>query len=192
MKSPKEILVPIAAHAFAIEKARTFCKVARTMSTSIGRDMTDPEMLTYRVNASFAIELYLKTLMVSARGGRVTRGHSLMQLYAGFPAFLKDCIEHHYITQRPEAGWQITMRALTFRSSPPPVPSSSHAPQYASFQQLVATLNNAFECSRYFYERVNDSDWQIYDYAPGPIEAAMTALDATYEFHRTGGFAPKT
>jgi hypothetical protein len=192
MRPPKEILVPIAAHAFAIEKARTFCKVARTMSASIGSDMTDAEMLTYRVNASFAIELYLKTLMVSARSGRVTRGHSLMQLYAGFPAFLKDCIEHHYIAQRPDSGWQITMRALTFRSSPPPRPNDSPEPKYSSFQQLVTTLNSAFESSRYFYEHLNDSDWQIYDYSPGPLEAAMSALDATYEFHRTGGFVPKT
>ena len=191
MKPPKEVVVPIAAHAFAIEKARTFYKVARTISTSSGIDMTDAEMLTYRVNPSFATELYLKTLVVSARGRRVTKGHSLMQLYAGYPKFLKDCIEHRYLAQRPEAGWQITMRALTFRDSPPPVPSESPAPQYASFQQLVATLNNAFEGSRYFYEHLNDKDLQICDYSPGPVEAAMTALDATYEFHRAGGFAGK-
>ncbi len=191
MKTPKELLIPINAHAFAIEKARTFNKVARTISASAGETISDAEMLTYRVNASFAIELYLKTLMISARGGRVTKGHSLRQLYAGFPDFLRDCIEHHYATQQPVGGWRLTMRALTFRATPPAAPQPTPRPKYSTFAELVETLNNAFESSRYFYEHLNEKDWQVYDYAPGPVETAMSALDATYEFHRNGGFQRK-
>jgi len=190
MKPPSEVLVPISAHPIAMAQARAMARVARlTAAAASGEGDHLGEQLAYLVTAGLAIELYLKTLMISARGGRVRRGHDLAFLYSQYPAFLKKFLERKYSALQPTGGWPIKEMALMSSGSRPEPPRPSPTPQYGTFELAIQTTNDAFVRARYFFEGVNDSDWSIFEYAPGPLNAVMAALDAAYEHHSSGGFA---
>ena len=163
-------------------------RVARLTAAASSDSAHPGELLSYLVTAGLAIELYLKALMISARGGRVTTGHHLEVLFSQYPPFLKQFLEERYASLRPAAGWSIKMTALTFRASQPSPPGPSPVPQFGTFELAIQTTNDAFVRARYLFEKVNDSDWTIFEYAPGPLEAVMNSLDAAYEHHLAGGF----
>lgn len=187
-KKPEEITLAINIHPLAISQARAFANLARSISIGIEEKGNHGELLAYLVNAGLSIELYLKALMIVARSGRVTKGHDLDQLYRDFPEFLRDFLEFTYTSRRPPEGWKLTMHALKFSPTQPNGPDTHPAPQFHTFADALRTTKDAFVQARYFFEKVNTVDWSIFAYAPRPLDAAMLALDSTYEHFLAGSF----
>ena len=184
-----EIFVPIDIHPLAISQARAFANISRSLAMGINDEGNPGELLAYLVNAGLSIELYLKALMIAAHTGRVTKGHDLHQLYQGFPNFLRDFIEFTFLSQRPTEGWSIKMCAVKFSDRPPHGPGSRPRPAFETFAATLSTTKDAFVRARYFFERVNCDDWSVFEYAPGPLDSAMLALDAAYQHLLAGSFA---
>lgn len=189
MKPAADIIVPVSTHKIAIAQARAFAEVARAVAAKDSEGSQSPEnLLTYLVNAGLAAELHFKALMIAARGGRVTKGHDLSLLYREFPEFLSDFIEWQYAQLMPSAGWKIVLTALTFRQSVPSNPGSTPLPKYRTFAEAVASSSRSFEDGRYFFEKVQDSDWTVFAYAPDAMDAVLLSLDSAYKHFLAGDF----
>jgi hypothetical protein len=189
-KDKGEIQLRPEIHPLAYSQARAFANLARALAQGMDDSFNDGERLAYQVNAGLSIELYLKALMIAARGGRVTKGHNLAELYRDFPPFLTEFLEFTYSSRTPVGGWTIPLKAFRFSASPTPPegPDVSLAPQFGTFAAAMRTSNNAFVRARYFFEQVTDNNWAIFEYAPGPLDAAMHALDAAYQHLLAGSF----
>ena len=192
MKTSTEVLLPIGAHPLAIDQARSLASIARSAAASLSvTSRSHGDVLAYLVNAGIAVELHLKAIMIVARGGRVTKGHNLSALYDEFPDFLKDFIEWQYKQLMPPPGWDVVLTALTFRAQQPPTPGPTPRPRYQTFAEAIDSSSRIFERSRYFFERVNDQDWEIFSYAPGALDAVTVSLDRAYVHFLAGDFDPK-
>lgn len=187
--SMTEVFVPVEIHPLAIAQARAFASLSRSIHLGTQDNANHGELLAYLVNASLSIELYLKALMIVARGGQVTKGHDLGKLYEEFPNFLRDFLEFTYTSRRPAEGWALTMHALRFSQSQPQMPQAHAMPQFNTFADALRTTKDAFVQARYFFEKVTTVDWATFAYAPVPLDAAMLALDAAYEHILAGSFA---
>jgi hypothetical protein len=183
-----DVLVPVEIHPLAIAQARAFANLSRSIHLGTQGNGNHGELLAYLVNASLSIELYLKALMIVARGGHVTKGHDLDRLYSEFPAPFRDFLEFTYSSRRPAEGWSFTMHALKFSEAQPQVPEAHPRPQFRTFADALRTAKDAFVHARYFFEKVTTADWAVFAYSPVPLDAAMLALDATYEHVLAGSF----
>jgi hypothetical protein len=188
-RKKEEVLVPVDIHPLAISQARAFANLSRSLAMGIKDGGDHGELLAYLVNAGLSIELYLKALMIGARAGRVTKGHDLDHLYQEFPAFLRDFLESAFSSNRPAEGWDFTMHALIFSARNPPGPGTRPRPQFETFAATLSATKDACVRARYFFERVNGDDWAIFEHAPGPLDAAMLALDSAYQHLLAGSFA---
>jgi hypothetical protein len=192
MKVPKnqnEITLPIGAHPLVAQQARAHAKIAATLA-QVEFNFTQPEhLLAYLVNAGLAIELYFKALMIAGRTGRVTKGHSLEVLYNEFPEFLRLDIESNYLAGDERRVFEVKMVAITLRNSIPATPQSPvTVPPFMTFPHAIKSLNSVFTDARYFFEKVNTSDWCYFAYSPLAVGAVFNALDKTYEKFIVGSF----
>lgn len=190
-KTSDEVFVPVDIHPLAISQARGFANLARSISVRFQDEGNHGELLAYLVNAGLSIELYLKALMISARSGRVTKGHDLDQLYRNFPEFLRDFLEFTYTSRCPAEGWEFSMHALKFSATQPQAPAEILRPQFETFASTLHATKDTFINARYFFEKVNATGWSIFAYAPVPLDAAMMALDEAYEHLLAGSFAER-
>jgi hypothetical protein len=192
MKPARETTVSLSCHPLAFQQAQALALSAR-LSAQISEQnpLGHGQLLAYLVNAGLAIELHFKALMIVARNGRITWGHDLHLLYKEFPPFLTDFLAWQYLQLMPTTGWEVKMTALTHRAIPPLPPAATQHPRYGSFEEAIASSNQIFDDARYFFEKVNDQDWRIFAYAPGALDAVITALEKAYLHFLAGDFAPK-
>ena len=188
-KAPKKITLPIQVHPFAISQARAFANLARSIAVGMEDRNDSGEMLAFVVNASFSIELYLKGLMIAGHQGIVTTGHDLEVLYEDFPPYLRAHLEFTYASMRPHDGWKYTLQAMVFSEIHPRAPQGYPASNFQTFADALTTTKKAFEEGRYFFEKLNDTEWHGFVYAPEPLHAAMAALEHTYQHFVAGSFA---
>ena len=186
----ENVQLPTEIHPLAISQARAFANLARSLAAAIADGGDDGERLAYQVNAGLSIELYLKALMIGGRGGLVTTGHHLDKLYETLPSFLKEFLEATYSSLQPADGWKVSLKAFKFGTTPAAQrgPGTTPRPKFNSFAASMETWSNAFVQARYFFEKVNSDDWAIFEYAPGPLDAAMQALDLAYQHLLAGSF----
>jgi hypothetical protein len=189
MKPPREVVLPIGAHQLAVLQARSHARVARNLVRQADPVRAPENLLAYLVNAGLALELYFKAMMIAGRGGRVTTGHSLATLFAEFPPFLGLDIEARYLAGQNHRTFLVTMVALTMRGNQPATPQTpTPVPPFGTFSLAMQSLDRAFEDARYFFENLTDTEWALFAYAPEATEAAMNALDGTYEKFKRGEF----
>jgi hypothetical protein len=189
MKRPTEVVIPVGAHELAVAEARAFASLARSISPNVLSDKSKcGDALAYLANAGLSAELYLKTLMIAGRGGRITTGHDLWCLYNELPEFLTKFMAWQYEQLSPQGGWPIVLTALTFRGHSPTPPESTPVPKLATFSEAIQSNSRIFEHSRYFFERVTNNDWAIFAVSRSSIDAMLVTLDRTYEHFKAGDF----
>lgn len=194
-KKTREVMVTISSHQIARSEARAIAEQANALGATIAgppENLAPGKVAAFLTLAGLAIELYLKSFMVAARGGRVTTGHDLQALYAEFPQFLKASFEHEYAKRLPPNS---TYRLVAIRPSPtpPPKPTNEAAGyKFATFQDAVDSLAVCFVAFRYFFEGVAPGTWRVAPFPQPAVSAALAALESTYAQFEAGKLTGST
>jgi hypothetical protein len=137
------------------------------------------------VNLVFALELYLKTLLVQS-ATPVPWGHDLRPLYDALPQRVKPGINETYAACL--AQWYGKRSSVTIAKGPPEEPtwSDSHA-RLDDLPSLLDRSNGLFEAWRYVYEfSPQQGDlYQQHEFEYGPLLCACEAVKASITL-RTG------
>ena len=186
---PKHKFIDVGLHPLAISQARSHAKIARLAYKQLESAEDVAGCLSYLVNASFAIELYFKSLMIAGRNGQVAQSHDLTVLYDEFPEFLRRRMNTAFNNARPSKYVPIQVLGLIQSESPPDSPNESAlGATYEDFQSAIHSLSNSFVRARYFFDEIGREDYSCFDVPVEPIEAVFSALDDTYNRFLAGEF----
>ncbi len=176
-------------HKLAIAQARAHDSIAKDLSRRLTKVSAAPEYLAYLVNASFALELSFKALMIAGRNGEVTRTHELGALYREFPAFLQADMCKRYEAQLKKVDDSILVIALKQSAVPPEKPTRERFDSdYRAFDKAIASVGNCFVRARYFLEEIGSEDYAYIEVPTGPITAMQQAIYETYASYLGGAF----
>ena len=171
---PARVIAQAEARAFAELTVSLGKKISATKGVSSVGDR-----IAFLVIGALAIELYFKSFMISARGGRVIEGHELAVLYSNFPPFLKRCFEAEY--SRRNAGATVEVVAVRASKEAPQRPSGDGPPYcFATFQDTVESLSKSFTAFRYLYESVGEKNWTHIPFPRQSVIAAIDTIESTY------------
>jgi hypothetical protein len=144
--------------------------------------------LANSVLIGLSIELYLKAFMLHGRKSGITREHNLSQLFSEFPAFLKTAIAHSYREFRPFDNSSIEFAIMMPGSVPPTGIMKSFEADITEFQNALKEISNMFVEARYFFEKVNKTDWALFKYYFGPAKMIATVLAVVLVDYKKGKF----
>jgi len=88
--------------------------------------------------------------------------------------------------RRPEND--MTVAVLLASADAPRNPTSSSQLAYETFWDTMLSLSKVFTRARYLFEELKTEDWVFIELSRMGIYRAITALDATYEFHIADNF----
>lgn len=187
-KKNKTIQLNQGLHVVAIDQARSLANQANDAPKKIGNNHQLHDVLTFLVLAGLSMELYFKAIMLAGRGGKVTKGHELKQLYSDFPDFLKDSLNKIYTNNKKAISLPITVIAIAQHGKQPLLPEKYElGKSFDSFESSIKSVSNIFTRARYFFEEINH-DYSYIEFPVGQINALINALDKTYNSYLQGDF----
>jgi len=185
----KHKFIDVGLHPLAFSQARSHAKIARLAYEQIKSAEDVADCLSYLVSASFAIELYFKSLMIAGRNGQVAQSHDLTVLYNEFPDSLRKGMNSAFDNARPIQFAPIQVIGLIQSETPPDSPKESvFDTSYVDFQSTIQSLSDSFVRARYFFDEIGHDVYSCFDIPVEPIEAVFSALDATYTGFLAGEF----
>lgn len=196
-KQRQPIMVSPTVYTIALDEARALRAQAQATHSRLsaggrGSDGTAElgAMLAALVTIGLSLEFYLKAFMAIARGGHVTAGHNLGQLYGEFPPFLKVALEERYARLIPREQWVIRVIGLRMSPVQPQVPddNAANGHRYGGFEDAIRSLANSFTRARYFYEEVSDRGWSVFEYAIEPGLYLADVIDGVFKDWQAGAF----
>jgi hypothetical protein len=187
-KQNKTIQLNQGLHQVAIAQARSLANQANDAQIKMGKNHQLHDVLTFLVLTGLSMELYFKAIMLVARGGKVTKGHELSQLYNEFPVFLKTSLNQIYAKEAKAISLPITVIAIAQRAEKPNTPEQNGLNKnFESFDSAIDSVSNSFTRARYFFEEVSH-DYTYIEFPVGQISALISALDQTYDRYLQGDF----
>lgn len=143
-----------------------------------GNDISIGKMIAANVLISLSIEIFLKAFMIAGRREGIATGHDLVSLYNLFPGFLKKEIEHRYSVRSKASAAQIIEQAFVVSKDLPRVPGNDpfHETDFDTFVNALSAISNKFVEFRYFFEKINDTEWAIFKYYFEPAKEISSVL----------------
>lgn len=174
-------------HSLAARQARAHANLARGLIAEL--DAADnlglPEVLALLVNASFAIELYFKALVLMANNGTFKEGHRLAEILNDLPRDVLVSLSKGYNAY----FLNNSVTAYTFASTLGDCdqPPSDGVPEFsiATFSDAIASVSNVFVEARYFFEAQSEDGFSFIWYPRGSLIAIMDLLEKEYSDRRT-------
>jgi HEPN domain-containing protein len=167
--------------------AEAFQRVAERLIGRIGElkeGTQDPcsglgDVVACAVNLAFALELYLKTLLVQLQL-EVPQRHDLRNLYDALPQEVKDNIEKAYDTAW-RSQWYGKRAAITIAKGPRDEPTwTDYRNEAKDMGALLERSNDVFLAFRYIYEFTEPEDdaYQFHQFEYGLLLSACHSLRA--------------
>ncbi len=169
--------------------AEAFQRLSEPIINRIARDVTEGsyrsappeigELVASAVNLSFALELYLKSLL--AQLGEHARGHNLRKLYDALPSDVRGQIRERY-----DATWQSEWNgrhvSVTLAKGPPDPPVwEDYSDKPKDIAALLERSCDCFQSWRYVFEWTEPpgTRYQRHEFEYGLLLSACIAVRAT-------------
>jgi len=164
-------------------------KSSQAMSNELG------DLVACATNIGFAIELYLKALLMQ-QDRRVPQTHDLCTLYNAVPQPVRALIESVYDTFLPDQLHQLHGHAsFTLAKGPLEEPLwDDHAEVSLALPDLLARSRDIFQSWRYMFEYspTEESLYQFHKFEYAPLRCAAEAMrvETKVRLHGTGESQP--
>jgi len=161
---------------------------SQVMSNELG------DLVTCATNLSFAIELYLKALLMFL-DLKVPQVHNLRVLYDTIPQPIRELIESVYETAWPDQARQLRGRvSVTLAKGAREEPLwDDYAKESSALPDLLARSKNLFQSWRYIFEfrQPNDNSYQFHQFEYCLLWCAAEAFKAEIKVRlgKAGGLA---
>ena len=141
------------------------------------------DLVACATNLAFALELYIKTLLVQVDSAvpEGPRGHDQALLYNAIPQDVRIRIEARY-KEAWRANWYGRRASITIAKGPPDLPVwNDYEAESKQLSELLRRSGDLFQSWRYIYEFIEpvDTTYQLHRFEYGLLLCACQAIEAS-------------
>ena len=125
-------------------------------------------------NLSLSLEIFLKAVYMICRMP-VPAEHHLWSLFSGLPEVAQVSIKRSYDAANKSDGAELAALRI-YSSKTAAQPKSAPKPGPIDLKSVLVRSGNAFVTWRYFYERDEDQEWQLFEYEFLRLDLACAAV----------------